>query len=48
MKTILVGVYIEGSNSITGTKTSFVNYGIIDIDNGGVGVIVRNGSNSCK
>ena len=39
-----VGVYVDGSNSITGTKTRFENHGIIDIDNGGVGVIVRNGA----
>ncbi|WP_462425965.1 autotransporter-associated N-terminal domain-containing protein [Fusobacterium varium] len=39
-----VGVYVDGSNIITGDKTRFENYGIIDVDNGGVGVIVRNGA----
>ncbi|BBA49921.1 putative autotransporter [Fusobacterium varium] len=33
-----VGVYVDGTN------TRFENHGIIDIDNGGVGVIVRNGA----
>ena len=29
---------------VDGTNTRFENHGIIDIDNGGVGVIVRNGA----
>ncbi len=33
-----VGVYVDGS------ETRFENHGTIDIDNGGVGVIVRNGA----
>ncbi|WP_302428180.1 autotransporter-associated N-terminal domain-containing protein [Fusobacterium varium] len=39
-----VGVYVDGSNAINGNETRFENHGIIDVDNGGVGVIVRNGA----